>query len=141
MLFETIHRAGREADAIMTEALKPHGLTCRQFTLLHTIAQIEAPSQTALVEATGIDRSTLSKMIELMLSRRLIARARRKRDQRAYRVSLTPTGERILTDCEMVAAEADAKVVRRLSLAQRPVLIDALTAITRPLPASSRAAA
>jgi len=51
-------------------------LTKQQFTLLCALEQNDGTSQTALVEITGIDRSTLAEMVRRMLEKGLLSRER-----------------------------------------------------------------
>ena len=51
-------------------------LTKQQFTLLCALEQNDGASQTALVEITGIDRSTLAEMVRRMLEKGLLSRER-----------------------------------------------------------------
>ena len=49
-------------------------LTKQQFTLLAALEHNDGVSQTALVEITGIDRSTLAEMVRRMLEKGLLSR-------------------------------------------------------------------
>ena len=60
-------------------------LTKQQFTLLAALEHNDGASQTALVEITGIDRSTLAEMVRRMLEKGLLSRERTEEDQRARR--------------------------------------------------------
>ena len=62
-------------------------LTKQQFTLLCALEQNDGTSQTALVEITGIDRSTLAEMVRRMLEKGLLSRERTEEDQRANAVA------------------------------------------------------
>ena len=67
-------------------------LTKQQFTLLCALEQNDGASQTALVEITGIDRSTLAEMVRRMLEKGLLSRERTEEDQRANAVAISPVG-------------------------------------------------
>ena len=58
-------------------------LTRSQMTVLAALDPNEGASQTALVEMTGIDRSTLAEMVRRMMERGLITRKRTETDLRA----------------------------------------------------------
>ncbi len=51
-----LHRAGQCADEMFAVSVGEVGLTPRQFAVMAAIANSEEPSQTTLVERTGIDR-------------------------------------------------------------------------------------
>ena len=69
-------------------------LTKQQFTVLCALEHHDGVSQTALVETTGIDRSTLAEMVRRMLDRGLLSRERTEEDQRANAVAITPSGRK-----------------------------------------------
>ena len=73
-------------------------LTKQQFTLLCALEQNDGASQTALVEITGIDRSTLAEMVRRMLEKGLLSRERTEEDQRANAVAISPSGKKALYD-------------------------------------------
>ena len=60
--------------------------------ILKAIAANEGASQTAIVDLTGVDRSTLADVVKRLLQRRLLARKRSKADARAYQLTLTDDG-------------------------------------------------
>ena len=65
-------------------------LTKQQFMVLAALEHNDGASQTALVEITGIDRSTLAEMVRRMLERGLLSRERTEEDARANAVAITP---------------------------------------------------
>ena len=60
------------------------------------IADSDEPSQTTLVERTGIDRSTMADIVRRLTARGLVQRRRTRRDARRYAVRLTDKGENAL---------------------------------------------
>ena len=79
------------------------------FVLL-AIAENPGTSQTKLVEATGVDRSTLADVVRRLLVRRLVARKRTKEDARAYAVTLTDAGAEKVVEIKKAAKFIDAKL-------------------------------
>ena len=72
-------------------------LTKQQFTVLAALEHNDGVSQTALVEITGIDRSTLAEMVRRMLEKGLLSRERTEEDQRANAVAITASGRKART--------------------------------------------
>jgi DNA-binding MarR family transcriptional regulator len=70
-----------------------YALTARQCQVLAAIGSNESPSQTTIVHATGIDRSTVADMIRRMTVKKFVKRVRSKEDARAYILSLTDKGK------------------------------------------------
>lgn len=97
MLVTRINLVLQKIKAQHAKALADHDISPRQVYVMMAIADTkEAPSQTDLVETTGIDRSTLADIVRRLAKRGYIARKRRKDDARAYQVYLTNEGRTML---------------------------------------------
>jgi len=98
--------------------------------LLHRVSQrADDPSQTDIVESTGIDRSTVAEMIRRMVKKGLLQRRRSRLDARAYVVRLTEAGQRALKSSEPQAQRAGTAVLASLGSEHRKTFIEALKAI------------
>ncbi len=86
-----LRRAEQYAAEIFLKA-GTDGVTLRQTVLLAAIAEAEGASQSDLVVATGIDRSTLAEMMARMEKKGLIGRTASAEDGRAKSVKLTRDG-------------------------------------------------
>ena len=62
-----LHRAQQFAAERFAKAMAGAKLTQRQFAVLHATAEREGLTQTELVKATGIDRSTLAELVARMV--------------------------------------------------------------------------
>jgi DNA-binding MarR family transcriptional regulator len=91
-----LHRVGQCATDIFTRTVPAGAVTSRQFVILATIEADAGLSQTDLVEATGIDRSTIADIIARLIEKGLIERRRKEKDRRAYELRLTTYGKRVL---------------------------------------------
>lgn len=87
-----LHRALQLALDLYADEIGANDLTQRQFAVLVAVSAREGLTQTDLVAATGIDRSTLADMVARMITKGLLARVRSTRDARANAVSLTDAG-------------------------------------------------
>ena len=87
-----LRRAQQYASEIFAKAGLSEGVTLRQTVLLAAIAELEGRSQSELVRATGVDRSTLADMIARMEKKGLVSRSAAAEDGRAKSVSLTLPG-------------------------------------------------
>src|SRR5882724_7317451 len=94
-------------------------LTKQQFTLLCALEQNDGVSQTALVEITGIDRSTLAEMVRRMLERGLLSRERTEEDQRTNALIITPSGRKSLRSARSASERADKVLLDALPAAER----------------------
>ncbi|HEV2652532.1 MAG TPA: MarR family winged helix-turn-helix transcriptional regulator [Rhizomicrobium sp.] len=94
-------------------------LTKQQFTLLAALEHNDGVSQTALVEITGIDRSTLAEMVRRMLERGLLSRERTEEDQRTNALIITPVGRKSLRSARSASERADKALLDALPAAER----------------------
>jgi DNA-binding MarR family transcriptional regulator len=104
-------------------------LTKQQYLVLCALEQHEGVSQTALVEATGIDRSTLAEMVRRILDRSLLSRKRTEEDARANAVAITPAGRKILKAARLAAERAERTLLEPLAPPDRSRFIKYLSLI------------
>lgn len=109
---QLLHRAVQRALDEYAAEFGPGGVTQRQYAVLAAVAAQEGATQTDLVRATGIDRSTLADMAARMIAKGLLARERSAADARANAVRLTPEGQAVLADAEPKMAAADARLLK-----------------------------
>jgi DNA-binding MarR family transcriptional regulator len=104
-------------------------LTKQQFTVLAALENNEGVSQTALVEITGIDRSTLAEMVRRMLEKGLLSRERTEEDQRANAVAITASGRKALRAARSAADRAERALLDALPPPERGRFVKALAQI------------
>jgi DNA-binding MarR family transcriptional regulator len=106
-------------------------LTKQQYLVLCALEQHEGVSQTALVNATGIDRSTLAEMVRRMLERGFLTRKRTEEDARANAVAITPSGRRILRAARLAAERAERALLEPLAPSDRSRFVKCLATIAQ----------
>ncbi|HWA69207.1 MAG TPA: MarR family winged helix-turn-helix transcriptional regulator [Rhizomicrobium sp.] len=106
-------------------------LTKQQFTLLCALEANDGTSQTALVEITGIDRSTLAEMVRRMLDRGLLSRERTEEDQRANAVAISAAGRKALRSARNAADRAERALLEALPIPDRQTFVKALSQIAQ----------
>jgi DNA-binding MarR family transcriptional regulator len=89
------HRAVQVVTEIYQAEMASHDLTARQYAVLFALAHSDGMSQSELVDATGIDRSTMADIVRRMLKKGIVQRKRDKDDARAYEVKITEEGTRL----------------------------------------------
>jgi DNA-binding MarR family transcriptional regulator len=94
--------------------------------VLAAVAVHEGLTQTDLVRATGIDRSTLADLVARMIGKGLLARERSVVDARANTVSLTAAGRDALASATPRVAAADARILKLLPTRKRDAFLDIL---------------
>jgi len=129
-----LHRAQQIAANQSAQALREAGITLRQFSVLAALSEAEGSSQSRLVDATGIDRSTLADMVFRMEKTGLIARTKSPEDARAKAVSLTEKGRAALDRSAPSVRRADAILLANLPKNRRDPFVDILSRIARADP-------
>jgi DNA-binding MarR family transcriptional regulator len=121
-----LHRALQLALDIYAEETGPDSVTQRQYAVLSAVEAQEGLTQTDLVRATGIDRSTLADLVARMIGKNLLARERSSIDARANTVRLTEEGRLALGDAAPRVAAADARILKLLPLRKRDAFLGVL---------------
>jgi DNA-binding MarR family transcriptional regulator len=94
--------------------------------VLAAVAENEGVTQTGLVRATGIDRSTLADMVARMITKGHLERQRSDQDARANTVSLTEAGAAVLEESRPKVAMADARILALLKPGKRDGFLELL---------------
>jgi MarR family transcriptional regulator, temperature-dependent positive regulator of motility len=126
-----MHRVLQLALDIYAEETGPGALTQRQYAVLTAVASNEGLTQTDLVKATGIDRSTLADMVARMITKGFLERERSSLDGRANTVRLTEAGRAELESARPRVEAADKRILGLLPGGKRDSLINVLRAFSR----------
>jgi DNA-binding MarR family transcriptional regulator len=121
-----LHRVLQLALDIYAEESGAGGVTQRQYAVLAAVAENEGVTQTGLVRATGIDRSTLADMVARMITKGHLERQRSDQDARANTVSLTEAGAAVLEESRPKVAMADARILALLKPGKRDGFLELL---------------
>jgi DNA-binding MarR family transcriptional regulator len=104
-------------------------VTTTQYTVLVACAEKEGLSQQDIINATGIDRSTVSQVVQLLIRKGLVKRRRTRHDARAYAVSVTEAGREVLRASEPIIERIDEAIVEALPASRAKAFISNLRAI------------
>lgn len=94
----------------------------RGYQVLTAAARDEAPSQSALVERLGIDRTVLTYLLDDMERAGLVVRRPDPADRRTRRIVATEPGRALLCRLEERLAHAEGHVLAGLPAAERETL-------------------
>ena len=125
-----LHRALQHALDIYADELGEGAITQRQFAVLNAVDANEGLTQTDLVRATGIDRSTLADLVARMMTKGLLGRERSPTDGRANTVRLTEAGRLALLEAAPRVEAADARILALLPGKQRDGFLKTLAALS-----------
>ena len=119
-LFFRLWRASHTRTA---EALDSIGLTPALFALLNVLGARDGSIQQQLSSDMGVDPSAMVKLINEVESAGLAERRRRTGDRRAWEVSITPKGRRVLDRARELVAGVEDDVLGGLARADRRRLL------------------
>ncbi|HUO22008.1 MAG TPA: MarR family winged helix-turn-helix transcriptional regulator [Caulobacteraceae bacterium] len=121
-----LHRALQLALDIYAEEAGSGAVTQRQFAVLAAVQSREGCTQSDLVKATGIDRSTLAELVARLIGKGLLARERSTLDARANTVTLTEAGRAAVAEAEPRVALADERILALVPSAKRESFLKTL---------------
>jgi DNA-binding MarR family transcriptional regulator len=121
-----LHRALQLALDIYAEEAGAGAVTQRQFAVLAAVQSHEGCTQSDLVKATGIDRSTLAELVARLITKGLLARERSTLDARANTVTLTEAGRAAVTEAQPRVALADERILALVPSAKRESFLKTL---------------
>jgi MarR family transcriptional regulator, temperature-dependent positive regulator of motility len=124
-----LHRVLQLALDFHAEATGPTGLTQRQYTVLAAAGAADGVSQSDLVRATGIDRSTLADLVARMIAKGLLERERSATDARANTVRLSDAGKAALAEGGKPAAHSDERLLELLPPKKRESFLKTLATL------------
>ena len=126
-----LHRALQLALDIYAAETGPISITQRQYAVLAAVAADEGLSQTGLVRATGIDRSTLADLVGRMITKGYLERERSAEDARANTVKLGEAGRAVLAAAGPKVEAADRRILELLGGKKREPFIEALRKLAK----------
>jgi MarR family transcriptional regulator, temperature-dependent positive regulator of motility len=130
-----LHRVWQCAGEAFQQAMAEGDLTPRQFAALSSVNEHEGLSQADLVARTGIDRSTVTDLIRRMRKKGLLRRRRARNDARAYTLSLTDEGRRMLRLAAPLVQQVDKRILDALPPENRDRFLRDLKSIMKSLTA------
>jgi len=135
-----MHRVLQLALDIYSEEAGADGPTQRQFAVMEAVAAKEGLTQTDLVRATGIDRSTLADLVTRMTAKGLLDRERSTIDARAKAVRLSEAGAELLASARPRVEAADRRIMALLPKGKREGFIELLSDLATAADAAPDAA-
>ena len=128
-----LHRVRQCASELFQSEMSGFDLTARQYVVLVAVANQSGSSQQDIIDRTGIDRSTVSQVVQTMIRKGLLKRRRTREDARAYAISLTPIGQDVLKACEPIVGRIDEALVAALPAQRATAFVESLRTIVGAL--------
>lgn len=120
------------AQAMGEEALSGLGLRGREYGALALLEHAALASQHELGATLGLDRTTTMTLIAGLESRGLVARTRDPADRRAYRITLTRSGDKLRARAATILADCEDRFLTGLPPADVTHLRRILATLTSP---------
>lgn len=124
-----LHRASQRADGLFMRRLLNGEITPRQFAVLDAVASKDGLSQTDIMNAAGIDRSSVAELVKRLVKNGCLQRRRTRRDARVYSVRITATGRKLLAVATPAARRVEEEILSRFSRQERETFLKVLSAM------------
>lgn len=126
-----LRRCNQRSYEFFTELVGRKGPTRQQFSLMITAYQNPGATQSQIAAGSGIDRVTLTEILGRLVEKGWIERRRSASDGRAYTISLTARGLRVLRRVTPLVSAAQARLLEPLRTADQEALLRCLQTLIR----------
>jgi MarR family transcriptional regulator, organic hydroperoxide resistance regulator len=118
-----LHRCAQRMRGALDEVAREHGLNgARDWIVLSAIAAGPRQTQFALAQSLGLDKTTMTSLLDRLESAGLVTRYQDSRDRRARIPELTETGERVQHGLTAARDRAEAAALCQFSADEQRVL-------------------
>jgi len=126
-----LHRAGQHMRTGLDEAARAHGLTgARDWIVLSALASGPRQTQLSLAQSLGLDKTTMTSLLDRMESRGLITRSTDSHDRRARIPELTEAGGRVQAEVASARDRVEAGLLSGFTTDEQAQLRTLLTRLT-----------
>jgi len=116
-------------NRILDTHLAPYGVTAPQFKVLVMVAQFDAQTPADLCRMLSLDSGSMTRMLDRLEQKDLLARTRSEADRRQVRLMLTPDGQQLSDLLPQIGAKAMNEMVGVLDSEELAMLEKILTKI------------
>jgi DNA-binding MarR family transcriptional regulator len=99
------------------------GVTVAEWVVMREMFDDEETSPGVLAERIGMTRGGVSKLVDRLVSKKLISRRERSDDRRFQSIALTAVGRRMIPQLAALADQNDEEFFHPLSVGERAALI------------------
>jgi DNA-binding MarR family transcriptional regulator len=107
------------------------GVTVAEWVVMREMYDEEEMSPSVLAERIGMTRGAASKLIERLVTKKLVSRRGRSDDRRYQDIELTPAGRRLVPGLATIADQNDEEFFAALSAKEQEVLVSTLKKLVR----------
>jgi MarR family transcriptional regulator, organic hydroperoxide resistance regulator len=118
-----LHRCAQRMRAALDEVARRYGLNgARDWIVLSAIAAGPRQTQLALAHSLGLDKTTMTSLLDRLESAGLVTRSQDSRDRRARIPEVTEAGNRVQHELLAARDQAEAAVLSQFSADEQRVL-------------------
>jgi DNA-binding MarR family transcriptional regulator len=121
-----LNRAGARIAAAFSEEVRPLGATLQMWRVLAALREQDGRRMGSLSETTSIEVSTLTRLVDNMENKRLVARRRDATDARVVALHVMPAGRRLTQRILPIAERYESVALAGFSAAESQILKAAL---------------
>ena len=125
-----VQRAARVLARRFDDALRPHGLTNGQFSLLMSLNRPEPPAMGPVASLLAMDRTTLTAALKPLERRGLVQITPDPADRRSRVLKLTAKGRKLLAEALPVWKQTHDEIDREMPSTDPEALRQALRALS-----------
>jgi MarR family transcriptional regulator, organic hydroperoxide resistance regulator len=123
---------GKELVAAELPILQANQISMWEYTVLCALANGPSPSQSALAQTVGADKTRLIPILDALQERGLITRSAHIEDRRLHVLEATVRGKRLQAKVQQQIQRNEIKFLERLGEADRGRFIEAITVLSLP---------
>lgn len=116
LLVHELYRVTRSLMRDYNERFLAVGVTAQQYLLLHQLLDHPRQPARSLAKQCGLDRATITNLMNQLEGKRLIKRVIDINDRRSISVDLTPAGRQLATKLSRLAQEFNELLTSRLGI-------------------------
>ena len=133
-----LNRAGARIAAAFSEEVRPLGATLQMWRVLAALREGDGRRMGDLSETTSIEVSTLTRLVDNMEKKGLVARRRDAADARVVALHVTPAGRRLTQRITPIAERYESVALAGFTAAEADILKAALRRLYRNMEALER---
>ncbi|HCM83498.1 MAG TPA: MarR family transcriptional regulator [Rhodospirillaceae bacterium] len=103
--------------------LERHGTSVAQWVVMRVLYDHDSLTLNECAHLVGVDKSSLSRMIERLVQKKLITRTENETDRRAVQLQLSPAGRKLVPMLAHEADDNDHEFFKTLSASEKKQLM------------------
>jgi DNA-binding MarR family transcriptional regulator len=130
-----LHRAAQNMRVALDEAARAHGLAgARDWVVLSALSDGSRQTQLALAHALGLDKTTMTSLLDRMEAGGLVTRCTDTHDRRARIPALTADGARVQAAMSRARNDMEAALLASFSVREQELLRELLARLAAAEP-------